>query len=98
MLAKTMQIAVRKTSTLSRIGRRRQIVISKSVFDAMQLKEADLLEITAKGGDVSMKTKKRADPDDTLKAEESKKVRHALTQMKAGKGEPWNQVKHELGL
>ena len=78
MLAKTMQIAVRKTSTLSSIGRRRQIVIPKSVFDAMQLKEGDLLEITAKGGEVPMKPKKRADPDDTLTAEEAKRVRHGL--------------------
>lgn len=93
-----MQIAIGKTSTLSRIGRRRQIVIPKSVFDAMQLKEGDLLEITAKGGEVSMKPQKRVDPDDTLTAEEAKKVRHALKQMKAGKGEPWSQVKHELGL
>ena len=44
----------------------------------MQLKEGDLLEITAKGGEVPMKPKKRADPDDTLTAEEAKRVRHGL--------------------
>ena len=64
----------------------------------MQLKEGDLLEITAKGGQVSMKPKKRVNPDDSLTVEEAKKVRNALKQMKAGNGEHWSQVKSELGF
>jgi bifunctional DNA-binding transcriptional regulator/antitoxin component of YhaV-PrlF toxin-antitoxin module len=36
--------------------------------------------------------------DDTLTAEEAKKVRHALKQIREGKTTPWSRVKDELGL
>jgi len=36
--------------------------------------------------------------DDTLTAEEAKKVRHALKQVREGKTTPWSRVKDELGL
>jgi bifunctional DNA-binding transcriptional regulator/antitoxin component of YhaV-PrlF toxin-antitoxin module len=39
-----------------------------------------------------------ATADDTLTAEEAKKVRHALKQIREGKTTPWSRVKDELGL
>jgi bifunctional DNA-binding transcriptional regulator/antitoxin component of YhaV-PrlF toxin-antitoxin module len=36
--------------------------------------------------------------DDTLTAEEARKVRHALKQIRKGKTTPWSRVKDELGL
>jgi bifunctional DNA-binding transcriptional regulator/antitoxin component of YhaV-PrlF toxin-antitoxin module len=35
--------------------------------------------------------------DDTLTAEEARKVRHALKQIREGKTTPWSRVKDELG-
>ena len=71
-------------AALSRIGQRRQVVIPKSVFDALRLNEGDLVEVTTDQGRVSMKPKKPLDADDTLTLEESSKVRHALKQARAG--------------
>jgi AbrB family looped-hinge helix DNA binding protein len=85
-------------AALSRIGQRRQVVIPKSVFDALRLKEGDLVEVTTDQGRVSMKPKKPLDADDTLTLEESSKVRHALKQARAGNTRPWNDVKRDLGL
>ncbi len=83
---------------VSRIGQRRQIVIPKKVFDALRLKEGDLVEVTTEDGRVSMKPKKLADADETLTRAEAKKVRVALKQVRTGKTRPWTQIKHELGL
>jgi AbrB family looped-hinge helix DNA binding protein len=49
-LEKTTQQAA-----LSRIGQRRRIVIPKAIFEAMQLKAGDFMELTAEHGRVSMK-------------------------------------------
>ena len=86
------------TATLSRIGQRRQVVIPKKIFDALGLKEGDLVEVTSVGGRVSMKPRKLVAADDTLTLAESAQVRHALRQARAGKTRPWNDVKRDLGL
>jgi AbrB family looped-hinge helix DNA binding protein len=83
---------------ISRIGQRRQVVIPKSIFDALRLREGDFVEVTARGGLVSMKPKKLVDADDTLTAAEAKKVRRGLKQAREGKTQPWAKLKHELGL
>jgi AbrB family looped-hinge helix DNA binding protein len=87
-----------KTAVMSRIGQRRQIVIPKKVFDALNLAEGDFMEVTVEQGRVAMKRKRLIDADDTLTAAEARKVRHAEKQVKAGKTKPWSQVKDELGL
>jgi AbrB family looped-hinge helix DNA binding protein len=85
-------------AALSRIGRRRQVVIPKKIFDAMRLREGDFMEVTAQSGRVSMKPKKLVDADDTLTAAEVRKVRHGLKQAKEGKTRPWSQIRHELDV
>lgn len=87
-----------KTAVVSRIGQRRQIVIPKKVFDALNLAEGDFMEVTVEHGRVAMTRKRLVDADDTLTAAEARKVRHAENQIKAGKTKPWSQVKDELGL
>lgn len=90
--------ASEKESTISRIGQRRQVVIPKSIFNALRLREGDFLEIKIETGRVSMRPKKLVDADDAITPAEAKKLRNALKQMKAGKIKPWIQLKHELGL
>lgn len=87
-----------KRAELSRIGQRRQIVIPKAIFEAMQLKTGDVMEVTAERGRVSMKPKKLIDADDVLTYKETKQLRHGLKQAREGKTRSWDRVKNELGL
>ena len=87
-----------RTSTVSRIGQRRQVVIPKKVFDALALAEGDVVEVTVENGRVTMKPKKLIDGGEAMTPTDAKKVRHAMQQLKAGKTTPWPQVKHGLGL
>ena len=93
-----VQIAGGGTSSLSRIGQRRQVVIPKKIFDAMKLKEGDFMEVTAERGRVSMKPKRLVDWDETLTTAEVRMVRHGLKQAKEGKTRSWSRIKNELGL
>ena len=63
-------------------------------------KPGDRVEFRVSRGVVTILTKDfgAEAPDDTLTAEEAKKVRHALKQIREGKTTPWSRVKDELGL
>jgi bifunctional DNA-binding transcriptional regulator/antitoxin component of YhaV-PrlF toxin-antitoxin module len=63
-------------------------------------KAGDQVEFRARHGVVTILTKNLAvqASDDTLTAEEAKKLRHALKQVREGKTTPWSRVKDELGL
>ncbi len=84
-------------TTISRIGQRRQVVIPKVIFEALQLQEGDFMEITTEAGRVFMKPKKLVDADDVLTKEEERKVRKGEAQLKRGESKPWRAVKHGLG-
>ena len=85
------------SSSVSRIGQRRQVVIPKVVFEALQLQEGDFMEVTAKAGKVFMKPKKLVDADEVLTKEEARKVRKGEAQLKRGQSRPWRVVKHGVG-
>jgi len=82
---------------VSRIGQRRQVVIPKVIFEALQLQEGDFMEVTAKAGQVFMKPKKLVDADEVLTKEEERKVRKGEAQLKRGQSKPWRALKHGLG-
>jgi AbrB family looped-hinge helix DNA binding protein len=84
-------------TAISRIGQRRQVVIPKAVFDAMQLREGDFLEVTVERGRLAMQPKRLVDVDDVLTKSDATKVRQGEAQLKAGRSRPWRTVKHELG-
>jgi AbrB family looped-hinge helix DNA binding protein len=83
---------------LCRVGERRQMLIPRSVIEALRLKEGDFVELTADHGRVSVAPKKQTEPDDVLTQEESRQVRHAVKQAREGKTRPWSAIKDELGL
>jgi bifunctional DNA-binding transcriptional regulator/antitoxin component of YhaV-PrlF toxin-antitoxin module len=64
------------------------------------LKPGDQVEFKVSRGTVTILTRRLAahDLDDTLTAEEAKKVRHAMKQVREGKVAAWSKVKHELGV
>jgi AbrB family looped-hinge helix DNA binding protein len=84
-------------TTISRIGQRRQVVIPKVIFEALQLQEGDFMEVSAEAGRVFMKPKKLVDVDDVLTKEEERKVLKGEAQLKRGQSKPWRAVKHGLG-
>jgi AbrB family looped-hinge helix DNA binding protein len=84
-------------ATVSRIGQRRQVVIPKAVFEALQLQEGDFLEMTVQRGRLAMQPKRLVDVGDVLTKGEAAKVRRGEAQLRAGRSKPWRTVKHELG-
>jgi AbrB family looped-hinge helix DNA binding protein len=85
-------------SGVSRIGRRREVVIPQDILDDLHLQEGDLVEVRSHRGRVTLQPKLAAGSDETLAPTEAKKVRVGLQEMKKGKTMPWSQVKRELGL
>lgn len=84
-------------AVVSRIGQRRQVVIPKAVFDALQLQEGDFVEMTVQRGHLAMRPKRLVDVGDVLTKSEAAKVRRGEAQLRAGRARPWRTVKHELG-
>ena len=86
-----------QAAAVSRIGQRRQVVIPKAVFEALQLQEGDFLEMTVQRGRLAMQPKRLVDVGDVLTKSEAAKVRRGEAQLRAGRSKPWRAVKHELG-
>jgi AbrB family looped-hinge helix DNA binding protein len=86
-----------RSAVVSRIGQRRQVVIPKRVFDALQLQEGDFVEVTVERGRLAMQPKRLVDVSDVLTKSEAAKVRQGEGQLKAGRSKPWRAVKHDLG-
>ena len=82
---------------MSRIGQRRQVVIPKAVFDALQLQEGDFVEVTVDRGRLAMQPKRLVDVSDVLTKSEAAKVRQGERQLQAGRTKPWRTVKNGLG-
>ncbi len=82
---------------MSRIGQRRQVVIPKVIFEALQLREGDFVEMTVEHGRVAMRPKRLVDVGEVLTKREAAKVRAGEAQLKTGRSKPWRTVKHELG-
>jgi AbrB family looped-hinge helix DNA binding protein len=95
--AESMSIRNSAQAAVSRIGQRRQVVIPKAVFEALQLQEGDFLEMTVQRGRLAMQPKRLVDVGDVLTKSEAAKVRRGEAQLKAGRSRPWRTAKHEVG-
>lgn len=82
---------------MSRIGQRRQVVIPKVVFDALQLREGDFLEMKIERGRLAIQPKRLVDVSVVLTKSEAAKVHRGEAQLRAGRSKPWRTIKHELG-
>jgi AbrB family looped-hinge helix DNA binding protein len=83
---------------ISKLGRRRQVVIPKEICDELGLHEGDFVEVTSTEGQVIIKPKKLVDADDALTSEEEKLVCEAEAQLKKGQHVAWDDVKRQLKL
>ncbi len=83
---------------ISKVGQRRQVVISKELCDAYGIVEGEFVEVLGTSAGVLIKAKKLVDLDDVLTPEEEKIVRKAERQAKRGQVKSWQKVKNDLGL
>ena len=81
---------------ISKIGQRRQVVIPKAVFEALQLQEGDFLEVSIESGRLAMRPKRLVDLDEVLTQDERAKVSQGEAQLKVGHSKSWRTIKHEL--
>jgi AbrB family looped-hinge helix DNA binding protein len=87
-----------KAIPVSRIGQRRQVVIPKVVFEALQLREGDFVEVTMDRGNLRLRPKRLVDiGDDVLTSREAATLLRGEAEIKAGRSKPWRTVKHDLG-
>ena len=94
--AESMASRISANQAISRIGQRRQVVIPKAVFEALQLREGDFLEVSIESGRLAMRPKRLVDLDDFLSADEGAKVSQGEAQLRAGRSKSWRTIKHEL--
>ena len=85
---------------ISRVGRRRQVVIPKNICDKLGLYEGDSVEVTKNKDRIVIKPIKRVrNPRlETLTPEEERVVAKGLKQLREGDSLTWDQLKHELDL
>jgi len=81
---------------VSRVGKRRQVVLPKAVCEAVGLVEGDFVEVTTRRGRVEIQPKRLVDLEDTLTPEEEKIVAKGFRQLKRGQFVTWDQLKNEL--
>jgi AbrB family looped-hinge helix DNA binding protein len=98
MNIKTYPSPGRQTMPISKLGRRRQVVIPKEICDELGLHEGDFVEVTSTEGLVIIKPKKVVDADDVLTPEEEKLVRKGEAQLKKCEHMAWDDVKKQLNL
>ena len=82
---------------VSRVGKRRQVVIPKAVCEAAGLAEGDFVEVSGRKGRVVIKPKKLVDAEDSLTPQEERIVARGFRQIKHGQFVTWERLKNELG-
>jgi AbrB family looped-hinge helix DNA binding protein len=83
-------------ASISRVGKRRQVVIPQRVCQALDLREGDFVEVQSVRGAVLIKPKKLVDADDVLTPEEQAVVRKGEDQLRRGESVSLTEVHHEL--
>lgn len=82
---------------IGKLGRRRQVVIPKSICDDLGLREGDFVEVKRTRSGIVVRPKRLVDPEDTLTPEEEKIVARGFRQIKRGQYVTWEKLKRELG-
>ena len=83
---------------ISRLGKRRQVVIPKDICQATGLREGDSVEVTRRNGRIVITPSAMLDLEDTLTPEEEKLVRKGERQLRQGKYVLWDDLKKKLKL
>jgi bifunctional DNA-binding transcriptional regulator/antitoxin component of YhaV-PrlF toxin-antitoxin module len=86
----------RQAMPISKLGKRRQVVISKEICEELGVQERDVVEVTSAEGVVVIKPKNLVDADDILTPEEERVVGKGEAQLKKGKHVLWWDLKKSL--
>ncbi len=83
---------------VSKVGKRRQVVIPKRICEELGLREGDFVEIELREreGVIVLKPKKLVDVDELLTPEEEELVAKGFQQIEKGEYVTWEDLKHEL--
>ena len=81
-----------------KIRTNRQVTIPKVIFDELNLREGDFVEVTHSRDRIVIKPKKLVDPEETLTPEEEALVDKGFRQLKRGEYLSWEDLKDELDL
>lgn len=82
---------------ISKVDRRRRVVVPKSICEQLGLHEGDSVEMALQR-DGAILRPRRVDADDTLTPEEERLVRKGERQLKQGKYISWDDLKKKLKL
>lgn len=85
-----------RTSSIGRVGKRRQVVIPKDMCKDLGLQEGDFIEVRKTRGAVLIKPKRLVDPDDILTSQEEKAVRKGEAELRRGHHVTLAQLRHDL--
>jgi AbrB family looped-hinge helix DNA binding protein len=86
----------RELMPVSKLGKRRQVVIPKEICEELGIREGDFVEVNREGNTIVIKPKRLVDPDDILTPEEEKMVAKGFEQLKRGEYVTWEELKDEL--
>ena len=89
---------VQLQSPISKLGKRRQVVIPREIASELNLHEGDYVEVSEKKGTIVLTPKKLVDAEDVLTPEEENRVAKGFAQLKRGEQVPWQPLKRALDL
>jgi AbrB family looped-hinge helix DNA binding protein len=81
---------------ISKLGRRRQVVIPKAICERLGLHEGDFIEVRAEGSATTVNLKKVVRFDDVLAPEEEKLVCQGEAQLRRGEYVTLEQLEHDM--
>lgn len=84
-------------SAIGKVGMRRQVVIPQAICDELGLVEGGFVEVSSERGAVVIRPKMFIDPDTYLTGKDAESARTGMSQLKAGKSQPWRKAKDALG-
>ena len=87
---------VQITSSIGRVGKRRQVVIPKDICQDLGLREGDFVEVRRTKGAVLIKPKRLVDPEDILASREETGVRKGEAELGRGDYVTLTQLHHDL--
>ena len=81
---------------VSKLGRRRQVVIPRAICEAFGLEAGDFIEVKKTRTGIVVKPKKPVDPDDTLTPAEEKIVLRGEEQLRCGEFVNLEELERDL--
>jgi AbrB family looped-hinge helix DNA binding protein len=85
-----------RTTSIGRLGKRRQVVIPKNMCKDLGLQEGDLVEVRKTRGAVLVKPKRLVDPDNVLTSQEENTVRKGEAELHRGDYVTLAQLRHDV--